>query len=732
MQLSPSRFFGIITAFTAITVFVVLVDIPVVRPVFSFVFLAFVPGLLILHIFKLDRLGFSEKLVITVGLSVAFIMIFGLILNSLLLAVGYEKPLALIPLLISLGGAALLLAVVAYLRNKNHTFTFHRLQLSIREKCILLVPSLLPLLSISGTYIMNLRDNNIILLLLLSLIPLYVIVISIFHNRVPVRLYPGIILLISISLLLILSLRSNHLVGSDTHLEYFAFMSTNASASWHILRLGVIDACLSISVLPSVFQTFMAINPEYIFKIIYSLLFSVSPLIIYIVTRKYFADRYSFLATFFFMSQVSFLETSGSARMVIAILFYMLTIMVIFHNNLYGISKKNLLLIFAVSVILSHYSTSYVFLFLMILAWLGTPLVFKMLSLRSHNTVEVTVSKSGSEAGPIKAMGSISATKPSKAHTPMPTRKITFTAIFLFLAIIFFWYNSIAFAPFSVSLGVVYESLSSLGNWFVVEAKGPTITSALGTDINTTPQLIRFAVSWIIIAVVVIGMANTLFNHRKQIAVFGPGDSKPGFLKNKLELEFYVLSLACVLFGGLAIIASYLSIAYSIENASFIMVIILSPFIIIGVIKLAGWLRMNMLWLILPLLTLLFMSTTGTLYQVFGVPAALTLNSKGVAYDSVYVHDYDSSAAWWLKEYGGNVDLYCASTSRFFSSQGLIHPSRLYSYDITEYHGESINVNGYFYRRYTEAMINSLENRYPNMFNTKNKIYSNTASTVYR
>lgn len=98
---------------------VILLNVPFLRQILGFFFLTLLPGLLILKILKLSKLGSTEKFVLSVGLSVAFLMLFGLLLNNLLLSLGYETPLSMIPLLISFNIAFIIFGIIGY---KTKTF----------------------------------------------------------------------------------------------------------------------------------------------------------------------------------------------------------------------------------------------------------------------------------------------------------------------------------------------------------------------------------------------------------------------------------------------------------------------------------------------------------------------------------------------------------------------------------------------------------------------------------
>ena len=297
MERDIKNYLWIIVTILLLTDLAALLNIPFVRQTLGFLFLTIVPGLLILQIINLNKIGSTEKVVLSVGLSISFLMFFGLLINNLSLNLGYETPLATIPLLISFNVAFVVLAIIGLNFSekkivKPSIFTLlnfcknclPNLNLSTSEKAFLVVPFLFPALSIFGMYVMNTTDNNIVLMFLLFLIPIYVAFVCFSNKRFPKRLYPVVIFLISISLLLLMSLRSNHLIGYDTHSEYYLFLNTWDNLHWHALGYGnQLDACLAISLLPTIYQSILNINPEFLYKILYSLIFSISPLVIYII-----------------------------------------------------------------------------------------------------------------------------------------------------------------------------------------------------------------------------------------------------------------------------------------------------------------------------------------------------------------------------------------------------------------------------------------------------------------
>jgi len=136
-------------------------DIPILRQVVGFIFLTFIPGILILRIFKIHNIGAVESLLYSVGLSIAFIYIAGLFGNFVLPLMGIAKPISLLPMTATLAVFTLILGAVAYKRDKDFSAVDSKSHFDIRG--ILSLPYLLlfslPLLAIFGAHLVNLYQK---------------------------------------------------------------------------------------------------------------------------------------------------------------------------------------------------------------------------------------------------------------------------------------------------------------------------------------------------------------------------------------------------------------------------------------------------------------------------------------------------------------------------------------------------------------------------------------------
>jgi len=265
----------------------VFLNIPVLRQFSSFIFLSFIPGMLILAILKLNRLGMAEKAVLSVGLSISFVLGYGLIINWLYPILGNKTPLSVSSLVVSFTIIVVILAIIAFWKNRQGLSPLlSGFRLNTSEKGWLLVPALFPLLSILGIQLLNTRDNNMLLMALLFLIPGYVILVAVRNRHFPPRAYAPAIIFISISLLLLYLLRCPHIIGADIHAEYYLFNLTANQQHWQRWGEGILDGCLTVSLLPTTYQSLINIDAEYLYKIIYKFLFCLTPLAVYIISLR--------------------------------------------------------------------------------------------------------------------------------------------------------------------------------------------------------------------------------------------------------------------------------------------------------------------------------------------------------------------------------------------------------------------------------------------------------------
>ena len=706
------------------TALTVLLDIPVFRQVLGFVFLTFVPGLLILYILKLNKLGLTEKFVLSVGLSLFFSMFSGLLINWSYFELGYATPLSTNSLVISFSVILFILCIIAYKTNKEaFSFRFSEFKLNTTEKAFLLVPSIFPLLSIYGMHVMNTTNNNILLMALLFLIPAYVILVAFLNHKIqiPERVYPATIFLMGISVILMLSLRSSHIMGMDAHHEYYLFQLTAANQHWQILDKTTLDSCLSISLLPAIYQSFMNIDTEYLFKILFSLMFSISPLIVYIISRKYVGSFYAFFAAFFFISVPGFAITPMWARINIAILFFGLAIMVMNHKDISNLNKKALFIIFLLCIIVSHYSTTYVFFFLLLVSWIGMQIISTVSSRRRGATASAKDSAKKRNSSPFKSF-------------------VTISVIALFFITLFFWYSQVTAVAFDSGVRFIHNSIISLNEFFILEARGDIVETAFGRGetILSYPDRVEFIFSWATMILIAIGVLTTLIKFRERVSIL-PERGGSGSSLERIDAEFFAFSLACCFMLVVSVAVPYITIGYSMERQYLMAMVPLSLFLVLGVMTVSKYVKLKPHVILTTVLVLYFLCTSSALHQVFDDPRALTLNSEGHAYNTFYISEKESYGARWLgdnREKGITINADFTTHKRLMSQAGIRH-----GVNTRSLFDEDKEIRGYIFLRSHNVVDGKLMDggyeshnitEYQDKFIGKDKIYSNGGSEVWR
>ena len=372
MKINRNNLIAGILAFLLVVNILVLFNLNqfYIRAVLAFVFIVTIPGLLIMLMLKIREVGFWEYLVYTIGLSISFIMFGGLAVNWGLPVLGItDKPLALYPILICFDIFLLVFSFVAWYRNKDLDYKIKFPEFTWLDRIFIVVPMLFPILSILGAFLLNNHGTNILTMIMLGGIAVYVLMLVLFRNKLNKNIFPWAILMISLALLLMYSLRSWYISGYDIHIEFAMFSSAKIQNYWDIdLFNHAYNACLSITILPIVLNYFSGIAPMLIFKLFSQVLFSLVPLIIFLISKKIISKEAALIATLFFVSQPQFYNFGSWVRQEIALIFFSLIFLILSSKNKIK-NFKILFLIFGFSLIVSHYSSAYIFFLILIFSY---------------------------------------------------------------------------------------------------------------------------------------------------------------------------------------------------------------------------------------------------------------------------------------------------------------------------------------------------------------------------
>jgi uncharacterized membrane protein len=343
--------------------------IPILREFVGFFYLTFIPGIVILRVLKLHKLGNIETLLYTVGLSIATLMFTGLFMNAVYPFFGIFRPFSFTPLIITISVVVLVLCIISHIRDKEFSYPNF---IDIGE--ILSPPALflclIPFLAVFGTYLVNFHHSNILLMLLILLIAAVVGVIG-FNRVIPKRLYPLAIFVIAISLLYHRSLLSMYLIGTDIQVEYFCQKIIALNGYWSPMTLlyPSTNAMLSVTILPTIYSSLLNVDGLWLFKVFYPFIFSFVPLGLYQAYRRQTDERVAFLSVFFFVSFFVFYGVMiWLTKQQLAEFLFVLLILLMTTEKMDLTKRRALFIVFGASMVVSHYGTSYIFTFTLILA----------------------------------------------------------------------------------------------------------------------------------------------------------------------------------------------------------------------------------------------------------------------------------------------------------------------------------------------------------------------------
>jgi uncharacterized membrane protein len=709
-------------------------QIPILRQFIGFIYLTFIPGIIIVRIVKLHKLGNTETLLYTVGLSIVTLMFAGLLMNTVYPIFGISGPISPVPLIITISAVVLFLCVLCYVRDKDFADpSFIDLGAVLSPPVLFL--SLIPFFALIGTYLVNFHHNNILLMLLIILLAIIALLIA-FDKFIPKNLYPLAVFIIAISLLYHRSLISMYIWGADIHFEHYLCNLVKTNAIWDSTVPSTYNAMLSIMMVAPIFSDICGMCLTWVFKVIYPLLFSLVPLGLYQVFQKQADDKIAFLSCFFFISLFTFYsEMLALARQQIAELFFVLLIMLMVNKGMDKIKRSFLFIVFGVSLTVSHYGTSYIYMFCLISAWLILVLAEKP---EMHTLMNNIYAKFGRKAEKL-------ARNPISLKIENRTIRSTFVLLFITFTLTWYMYVS-ASSAFNSIVHIGDHIASSIFTDFL----NPAVAEGLGRILEVTVSPLHEVTKYIHLisqCVIVVGVATLMLNRKGM----------------KFEREYEVFCLLNFVICFAAIAVPYFASAFNTTRLYHITLIFLAPFCVIGGIAFfkalsranrASWTdqRMRSLLKVLSVFLVIFLLfNSGWVYEVAkDHPTSISLSQESikeygdaegkVAFYNSDTQEQDVFGAWWLSKKNDN-------TSAIYTD-GRGHYKVVISYGMLYGRVRRLSTTtnpkkGYIYLNYLNVVENLLPTwggeKEEKIYNTTeypplekgNKIYSNGGSEIY-
>jgi uncharacterized membrane protein len=173
-----------------------------------------------------------------------------------------------------------------------------------------------------------------------------------------------IIFLVAAALLLATSLRGWGITGHDIQAEYLAFRLSDGAQHWQMSALpSAYNACLSVTILPTVLAQTLGLPGTVVFKVLLQLVFALVPVLTYLYGRRLVGRRAGLTAAALTVAFPTFFtDMPYLVRQEIAFFFLALVLLVITEPGRSRWGARGLVLLFGLGVLVSHYSTTYVLL----------------------------------------------------------------------------------------------------------------------------------------------------------------------------------------------------------------------------------------------------------------------------------------------------------------------------------------------------------------------------------
>lgn len=342
-----------------------------IRNILGFPILVLVPGVLCYLLLGLRLRNFWEQIVFCVALGVLFLMVVGLVTNTTFPLFGISRPLDDWPIMVSLDvGMAMLLGVFAFIgkfRTKKVTLP----KINFWQFILAGIGSGLVLLSIAGAFQLNNGVDNYPTMVMLGGLVIYLALLVALSRRISQNLLMWCLYNVALALLLMTSLRGWLTTGHDIQREYHVFQLAKTSGVWNVGAFrDAYNACLSITILPTIFSNLLHVGDPFIYKTLFQLIFALVPVTVYMIARKFVDPAMAVITFIYFVSFPTFFgDMAYLNRQEIAFLFLSLMLLLMFSDGVSANKKKIVFLVLAVGMIFSHYSTTYITIGVLGLSW---------------------------------------------------------------------------------------------------------------------------------------------------------------------------------------------------------------------------------------------------------------------------------------------------------------------------------------------------------------------------
>ncbi len=744
----------------------------------GFLSLVLVPGYLTVLAIRLKSMPLWGSLSLVIGFGVLELMLAGLLGNTVFPLLGIAQPLYGPYILIETTLLVYALAIVCILRAKVEYVPFDFSFLGKTGDVVLaFFPSVFVAMSAFGAILLNNGGSSWLTYAMLVGIGAYAGLLMWRAKRIHPDAVATALFFMGLSLLFMTSLRGWFTTGHDVQREFRVFQLTKHNGYWSIANFhDAYNACISITILPVMFARTLKFSDPYAYKVFFQILFATVPSVLYLTTRRFVSSTLAVMNAIYFMAFPTFFgDMPMLDRQEIAFMFVAIMTYLAFATDISLKLRRRLFVSLGFGLVLSHYSTTYTVILLMLILLFTRPIVRLLAKWGWFKRAGVALTPSG----------------------PVPRGYVITVPVVIILGGASFLWSSVLTDTSSNSLyRVVVKTVAvmrsnvredaqsgtvlySLFSWhksqtpaeLLAEYQNKVVEKARGRELPGTffaPAEYRkdevTASKPVVLELTPVGrwlqslgvdVAAFNYDFRQgtakllQILIFvGMGACLLGrrFLRRKLDLEYGLMAIASLLFILALVLLPVLSVEYGIMRAFEQSLVFMGIFIVLGSLAWPLGASDRVRIGIGAVMAVVFLySSTGVFTQALGAYGPqLHLNNSGDYYDEYYLHRGEVLGVEWLSEIKSNDPHFeyqaSVQSDRFLSSKVSsiagtnvlfdIYPGlvRKYAYVFLGYANIHKRVSA------TDYNDSSFFYSYPVDFldEQKDRLYDNGDSRVYR
>jgi len=324
------------------------------------------PGVILLRAMHVSGKTVAANPIYVPAASIIVLLGSGLAIDLVGPVIGISAPLRTAPLLISLEVICAALLLSSWNASSDTQIPWAALERPVA----LAWPLVLPLIGAAGALRLNSGHSNNIAVLTIVLV---IVTLVVTFLRAPWYSDPLLIVIVfatGLALMWSFSLRGDLVYGFDISNEYNAMNQTVTTGIWHLSHPNdAYGAMLSVTILPAELHALSGVPALLILKVVDPLFGALFPVGVFCLGRRLLAGRWAFMAAaLVIMQQTFFQQLVALTRQEVATLLFAALIASVLDATQSTRSRLVFVSLLSLGMVVSHYSTAYLAIPLLILA----------------------------------------------------------------------------------------------------------------------------------------------------------------------------------------------------------------------------------------------------------------------------------------------------------------------------------------------------------------------------